>query len=132
MSEIKKEETKVQTDADLIRENAMLKAELEARKNQIKQATDLFNRLTAEKTATEEAEKQRLIDTIMQDSTYQKDQLIGKDMNTLREINTTLNLNNNKAFASVAADMAEQAHKAKVHLTVGAWDAQKKVWIGGL
>jgi hypothetical protein len=121
MSEPNKE-LKVQTDADLIKENAMLKAELEARKNQIKQATDLFTRLTAEKNAVEEAEKSRLIDTIMQDSAYEKAQLEGKDLNTLREINTTLKLNNNKAFASVAADMAEQERRSKPHLTVGAWD----------
>jgi hypothetical protein len=123
---------KINTDADLMRENQMLRAEVEARKNQIKQATDLVTRVNQEKKAAEDAEKTRLIDTIMADSAYSKDQLEAKDLKTLQEINTTLKLNNNKTFAAVAADLAEQESRKKVFLSAGAWDAQKQSWVGGI
>jgi len=123
---------KASTDADLMRENQMLRAEVEARKNQIKQATDLVTRVNQERKAAEDAEKNRLIDTIMADSAYSKDQLSGMDLKDLQTINTTLKLNNNKTFAAVAADIAAQDAKRKVFLSAGAWDAQKKEWVGGL
>ncbi len=123
---------KASTDADLMRENQMLRAEVEARKNQIRQATDMITRVNQERKAAEDAEKSRLIDTIMQDSAYSKDQLVGMDLKDLQTINTTLKLNNNKTFASVAADIAEQERKNKVFLTVGAWDSAKKTYVGGL
>jgi hypothetical protein len=123
---------KASTDADLMRENSMLRAEVEARKNQIKQATDLVTRVNQERKAAEDAEKNRLIDTIMADSAYTKDQLVGMDLKDLQTINTTLKLNNNKTFAAVAADIAAQEQRAKVQLTAGAWDAVEKKWVGGL
>lgn len=125
--------TQTSTDADLMRENNMKTAEIENLRNKVKQATDLFNRINQEKDAAEQAEKLRLIHEITVDSAWTEDQLKGKDLKTLQEINTTLKLNNNKTFASVAADLAEQdAKKNKPHLTAGAWDSAEEKWVGGL
>ena len=120
------------TDAELIRENAMLRAELEARKNQIKQATDLVTRVNMERKASEDAEKLRLEDTIMADSAYTKDQLDKMELKDLQTINTTLKLNNNKTFAAVAADIAAQETRNKVVLTIGRYDSATKAWVGGI
>ena len=122
----------VNTDLDLMRENNMLRAEVEARKNQIKQATDLVTRVNQERKAAEDAEKTRLIDTIMMDSIYTKEQLTGMDFKELQTINTTLKMNSNKTFASVASDIAVQEAKNKVQFTLGKWDSRQGKYVGGI
>ncbi len=131
MSTDQKQEPKVQTDADLISANAMLRAEVEARKNQIRQASDLFNRISAEKDAAVLAEKNRVVDSIMEDvPKANRDDYAAKDLKTLQDINTALKMMSNRAFASVAASDAEQERRSKPQLTAGKWDG--KTWIGGL
>jgi vacuolar-type H+-ATPase subunit I/STV1 len=125
-------QSQVSTDADLMRKIHMQDAEIENYKNKVKQATDLFNRVNQERDAAEQAEKQRLIKEISIDSAWTVDQLTAKDLKTLQEINTTLKLNNNKTFASVAADIAELEKKKAPLFTVGAWDSKTQTYKGGI
>ena len=119
-------------DAALIREIEMLKAQLQTRENQLRQAIDIAGRANTERQAREEAEKQRLIDSIRIDSKFSKNDLTTKTLQDLQTIRITLDKSIEKTFASVAADMDAAKRKTQPHLTAGYFDAATKTWKGGL
>lgn len=123
-----------QTDADVIRENEMLKARLKTREDQLRQAIDIANRANEQQKAREEAERQTLIDHIVIDTNgkYTKDELKNKPLGELQTIKTALDKSIEQSFMNIAAYQAEQDRKKKPHLTVGAYDSQKKEWVGGM
>ena len=133
MSEPKKEETpKVETDADLRREIAMLRSQVDTREKQLRQAIDIANRANDERKAKDEAEKAKLIDSIQMDSKFDKTELQGKSLADLQTIRITLDKSIEKTFASVAAEMDESNHKKTPYFTVGAWDSKTQSYVGGI
>jgi LPS O-antigen subunit length determinant protein (WzzB/FepE family) len=132
MSETKKEEAKPATDADLMRQVEMLKAQVETREKQLRQAIDIANRANDERKARDEAEKGKLLDSIIVDSHFTKDELKDKSLSELQTMRITLDKSIEKTFASVAAEMDEAKRIKQPFLTAGAWDAQNKKWVGGL
>jgi LPS O-antigen subunit length determinant protein (WzzB/FepE family) len=128
-----KQEKDVATDASLLRENEMLKAHVKLREDQLKQAIGIANKANSVQTARDEAEKADLIDRIVVDSNRKltTDELAGKTLSELHLIKTVLSKSMDSTFASIAALQQEKDRKTQPHLTVGAWDAVNKTWIGG-
>jgi hypothetical protein len=122
----------VVSDADLLQKIAMLEARVEVREKQLKQAIDIANRANDEKKASDEKERIKLIDGIVQDSHFSKDTLNSKSLNELQIMRITLDGSIEKTFASVAADIEAQKHSKQPFLTVGAYDSATKTWKGGL
>ncbi len=117
--------------ASLLRENERLKAQLDVRNKQIKQAIGVANRANDERKAREEAEKDRLIQSIQMDGKFDKDELKKKSLDELNIMRMTLDKSLEKTFASVAAELDAMNHKKEPLLTAGAWDSKKKDWVGG-
>lgn len=135
MSEQKTDQTTVvKTDAELLKEVEMLKIKNGKLEGMLKQAIDIANKANAERAAKDEAEKADLITCIIIDSDkkFTAEQLQTKSLSDLRLIKTVLDTRKEATFASVAALQAEQDKKHAPYLTVGAWDAKKQEWIGGL
>ena len=122
----------LKTDADLMRENEMLKARVDLREKQLKQAIDIANRANAKRQAEEEAEKQSLIQSIQMDGKFDKDELEKKSLEELKTMRFTLDRSIEKTFANVAADINEQQRKRKPLLTVGYYDSAAKTWKEGI
>jgi hypothetical protein len=120
------------TDADLLRKIEMLQAQVDTREKQLKQAIDIAQRANDERKARDEADKMKLIDSIMMDSKFSKEDLSGRSLSELQTMRITLDRSIEKTFASVAADLAEQNNHKKPFLSAGAWDAQKQSWVGGI
>jgi hypothetical protein len=117
--------------ASLLRENEMLKARVTLREKQLKQAIGIANRANDERKAKDEAEKQSLIQSIQIDGKFSKDELEKKSLDELHTIRFTLDRSIEKTFANVAAEIDEAKRKRQPHLTAGAWDSEKKQWVGG-
>ena len=122
------------SDSALMRENAMMKAELQLRKKQLKQAVDVAIKVNEKQKAADEAEREMIITQIMVDSTgkFEKDELKAKSLSELRLIKTVIDKNNDETFASIAALDAENRNRKKTRFTVGAWDSKKQDWVGGM
>jgi hypothetical protein len=120
------------TDEDLRRKNEMLQAQIDTREKQLKQAIDIANRANDEHKARDEADKAKLIDSIMMDSKFGKDDLTGKSLQDLQTMRITLDRSIEKTFASVAADIEASKHSKQPLLTCGFYDAATKSWKGGL
>jgi LPS O-antigen subunit length determinant protein (WzzB/FepE family) len=121
-----------QTDEDLRRKNEMLQAQVDTREKQLKQAIDIANRANDEHKARDEAEKAKLIDSIMMDSKFSKEDLTSKSIGDLQTMRITLDRSIEKTFASVAADIEASNRIKQPSLTVGRYDSASKTWIGGL
>jgi hypothetical protein len=80
--------------------------------------------------AKDEALKEQLVVSIMQDSKFNKETLMSKTLDELRIIRTAIDNSIQKDFANVAAEIDFGPPK-KANLTVGQWDAERKQWIGG-
>ena len=122
----------VSGDADLLQKIAMLEARVDTREKQLKQAVDIANRANDEHKARDEKEKQKLIDSIQQDSKFTKEDLAGKSIGDLQTMRITLDKSIEKTFASVAADIEEQKRSKQPLLTIGRYDSATKQWTGGL
>jgi hypothetical protein len=122
------------TDAELMREVEMLKAERDKYKEYTKQAIEVANRANSLKEAQDAAEKDNLVLEIgvATNNRMGKDQLKGKSLSELRLIKTTLDVSLEDTFASVATIQAakDQAHAPL--LTAGKWSADEGKWVGGL
>lgn len=118
-------------DRNLYRENEMLRAQIKTRETQLRQAIEIANRANDERKAKDYAEKERLITTIQMDSHFSKDELTKKTLPDLQVMRLTLDKSIEKTFASVAAEIDAAGHKRTPHLTAGAWDSEKKQWVGG-
>jgi preprotein translocase subunit SecD len=119
-------------DRDLLRKINMLEIQLKNREDQLRQAIEIANRANDERKAREEAEKQKLITSIMMDGKFNKDELEDKTLAELQTMRITLDHSIQKTFANIAADIAEQRKNRKPSLTAGAWDKEKKQWVGGI
>jgi len=126
------QDQKPQTDADLIKQVEMLKGQLKTREDQLRQAIDIANRANVEKEARNEAEKEDLINRLVIDSKYTREDLKDKPLEEVRIIKTAVDKSIDKTFASVAADMAEQDRKTAPLFTIGKWDYKKQDWVGGI
>lgn len=124
----------VQTDASLLRENEMLKAQVKLREEQLKQAIDIANKANDQAKAREAAEKQDLIDRIIVDSNgkMSTEELTGKSLSELQLIKTVLSKSLDHTFASIAALQSEKDKRTQPFLTVGYYDSATKTWKGGL
>jgi hypothetical protein len=120
------------SDVDLMRQIEMKDAQIATREKQLKQAIDIANRANDERKAKDEAEKLKLIDSIMIDGKFGKDELTNKTLPELQIIRTTLDKSIEKTFASVAAEMDEAKRARTPLLTAGAWDSKKQSWVGGI
>jgi hypothetical protein len=120
------------TDADLMRENNMLKTQLINRESQLRQAVDVVSRANDEKKAKEEADKITLIDSIMIDGKFSKDELTKKSLSELQIIRTTIDKTLERTFASVAAELDEAKHTRKPLLSAGYFDSATQTWKGGI
>jgi hypothetical protein len=138
MSETQTDKTPPQpviaTDAELIRENEMLKAKIKVREDQLTQAIKIANRANEIQAAKDAAEKQDLTDRIIVDSDRKMsaDELKDKTLSELKLIHTVLQKSLDHTFASVAAYQAEQDRKVKPQLTAGYFDSKTQSWKGGL
>lgn len=110
-----------------------LKVKLERTEAQLSQSNTLLQRVNDVKKAEDEADKERLIIDIMNNSKYTKDMLVSKSYEDLKIIGDALE-NTEKGFASVlVSGDAEKIHRDKQRkLTVGEWDSEKKQWIRGM
>jgi LPS O-antigen subunit length determinant protein (WzzB/FepE family) len=122
----------VASDADLLRQIEMLKAQVDTREKQLKQAIDIANRANDAQKARDEAEKAKLIDSITMDSHYTKDALQNKPLTELQIMRTTLDCSIEKTFASVAAEMDQNNRKHAPLFTAGAWDSKTQTYVGGV
>lgn len=122
------------TDAQLMRENEMLKAQLRVREDQLKQAIKIANKANDLQSARDAAEREDLIIRIIADSNnkWSRAELEAKSRDDLLLIKTAVSKEMDHTFASVAAYQAEQDKKTRPLLTAGAWDSINKKWIGGL
>lgn len=120
-------------DADLMRENEMLKAKITLREKQLKQAIDIANKANQQQKAKEDAEKQSLISRIVLDSNnkFTPENLKDKTLSELHLMKTVLDTSLDQTFTSIAAYQAEADSRKKPLLTAGAWDSKKKSWVGG-
>ena len=139
MSENKTDQSaKPATDAEelgrLRRENEMLRAEVKVRTDQVRQATDIAVKANEIQKARDEAERQTLIDKIVVDTNqrFTADTLKDKTLKELQLMHTVVQTSMDHTFASVAALQAEQDQRKKPYLSVGAWDAANKKWVGGV
>ena len=120
-------------DADLLNKIAMLEAKLKVREDQLKQAIEIAGRANDEKKATEKAEKESIIGSILIDSKgYTTDELQGKTLPALREIRMAIDKTSAPKFAAVIASMDAEKHKMRPQLTAGYYDAATKTWKGGI
>ncbi|MDH5786988.1 MAG: hypothetical protein OEZ40_01670 [Candidatus Bathyarchaeota archaeon] len=119
------------TMGDLVRENEMLRSRVKTRETQLRQAIEIANRANDERKAKDHAEKEQLISSIQMDSHFSKDELDKKTLGELQTMRLTLDKSIEKTFASVAAEIDEAGRKREPYLTAGAWDSQKKQWVGG-
>ena len=122
-----------QNDADLMRENELLKGQIKKKDEYLSQAIDIANKANNQAKARDDAEIADLIDKIKVDSNNRMnaDTLKGKSLQDLRLIKTTLDVSREDTFASVAAVQAERDKRNAPLLTVGKWDSAKQQWIGG-
>jgi len=133
LTEDKKEEQKTPaTDADLLRQIEMLKAQVDTREKQLKQAIDIANRANDAQKARDEAEKAKLVESVMMDSKFSKDDLTGKTLAELQTMRITLDKSIEKTFASVAAELDEKRHRHAPLFTAGAWDSKTQTYVGGI
>lgn len=116
----------VVTDAELMRENAMLRSRVELREKQLQEAIDVANRANTEASARQDAEKARLIDSIVLDSKFRKEDLANKALPELQTMRLTLDKSIIQSFANVAAEM-EAATKPKL-MGVDYWDPKAAEW----
>jgi hypothetical protein len=114
------------TDADLMLKNEMLTAQLNVREQQLRQAIDIADRYNKETIARDEAEKNRLIDSIILDSKFGKDELKSRSLSELQTMRITLDRSIEKSFASVAAQI-DEARKPKL-MGVDYWDSKTGEW----
>jgi hypothetical protein len=132
MSETQTDQTKTETDAELItrllRENEMLKAEVKVRTDQVRQATDIAIKANQAQEARDAAEKQNLIDKIVVDSNrkFTPEMLKDKSLKELQLMNTVIQTSYDHTFASVAALQAEQDKKK--HFGIDYWDRETQQW----
>jgi hypothetical protein len=105
------------------------KLKLDRTNAQLSQSNELLKRVNDVTKAEKEAQKERLIIDIINNSKYTKDMLAPKSYDDLKLIADALE-NTEKGFVSVAADV-DQTKRRKGQLTVGQWDSEKKDWIGG-
>ena len=120
------------TDSSLRRENEMLRAQIETRERQLRQAIEIANRANDERNARKEAEKARLIQSIQMDGKFTKDELQGKTLDELNTMRLTLDRSIEKTFASVAAEIDEQRKRKQPVFTLGTWDSASQTWKGGV
>jgi hypothetical protein len=120
------------TDADLLRKCEMLEARVALREKQLKQAIDIAGRANDERKAKEEAEKQSLINSIMIDSKFNKDELAPKSLAELQTMRFTLDRSLQQTFANIAADIDEKNRKKQPRLTAGYYDKATDSWKGGM
>lgn len=121
----------LKTDADLQREVEMLRARLQVREKQLSDAIGTANKANTKFQAEAKAQKEMLVNSIQMDSNFSKDELEKKNLSELQIIRLTIDKSQVKAFASVAAELDAANRKKKPFLTAGAWDSQKKQWVGG-
>ena len=126
MSETKPEVKTVASDADLLRKIEMLQAQVDTREKQLKQAIDIANRANDERKARDEAEKQKLIDSVMIDSKFDKEYLAQKSLSELQTMRITLDKSIEKTFESVAAEI-DAANKPKL-MGITYWDSKSNDW----
>jgi hypothetical protein len=119
-------------DTDLLREIEMLKAQIETRERQLKQAIDIASRANDERKAKEEGEKQKLISSIQIDGPFPKEDLEQKSLSELQIMRYTLDKGLQKTFASVAAELDAAGKRRTPQLTAGYYDAATKTWKGGI
>ena len=115
---------------EVVQENEKLKVRIERLETQLRQDNTLMQRLNDVKKAEEEADKERLIIDIMNNSQYTKDSLTSKTYGDLKTIADALE-HTEKHFASVTADSEQMRKLREPKLTVGEWDNEKKQWKGG-
>lgn len=122
------------TDAEVIRENELLKAKVDKLEKYLAQAIDIANKANDAQKAREEAEIQDLTEriTVHSNNKYNADSLKGKSLQDLRLIETVLETSRDDTFASVAALQAEKNKKTQPYLTVGYVDTATGKWKGGL
>lgn len=116
---------------DLLHTIEMLEARLKVRERQLKQAINIANTANQQSKAKDAAQKQMLVDSIQLDSHFTKDELQKKNIHELQTIRLTLDKSMEKTFASVAAEIDAAKRTVKPQLTAGAWDREKKRWVGG-
>lgn len=119
------------TTEDLLRKNEMLRAQLKVREDQLRQAIAIANRANQVEKARDEAEKTRLINSIMMDGKFDRDELVKKPLAELETMRMTLDKSLQKTFVNVAAELDQQRRSRKPLLTVGAWDSRRKCWVNG-
>jgi len=119
--------------ADVAEELQKEKVKTERLEAQLRQSNTLLQRVNDMKKAEDEADKERLVIDIMNNSKYTKDMLVGKSHEQLKIIADALS-NTEKGFASVlvSADAEKIQRDKQRKLTVGQWDADKKEWVGGV
>ena len=124
----------IKTDAELMRENESLRAKIELREKQLKQAIDIANKANAAQKAKEDAEKESLITQIVLDTNnkFTPEELKDKTLSELRLMKTVVDKSLDQTFASIAAYQADAERRKEPLLTVGAWDSKKKDWVGGV
>jgi len=116
--------------AEVVQENEKLKVRVERLEAQLRQDNTLLQRVNDMKKAEDDANKERLIIDIMNNSQYTKDTLISKTYGDLKTIADALE-HTEKHFASVASDSEQIRQARQPKLTVGEWDSEKKQWKGG-
>ena len=116
------------TDAALMQENEMLKAQLKVREDQLKQAIAIANKANDQQKARDEAEKADLINRIVVDTAGKitKDELADKPLRELVLIKTYTSKSLDSTFASIAALQAEK-DKAKT-FGIDYWDSKAQEW----
>ncbi len=134
MSQIGQDEKDKEIET-LRRENEMLKNESTQLKGQLQEATDSFKDFTGKERVREEAERKDIIDTLDRatEGKIGKDILEKMSLGELYVAKMTWDKTHSKSFASIiAAQDAESKRPKPATLTVGAWDSDKKQWIGGV
>lgn len=119
-------------DVELLRKIEMLQTQLDTREKQLRQAIDVANRANDERKARDEAEKAKLVDSIILDSHFSKDDLNKKTLGELHTMRLTLDKSIEKTFASVAAEIDEAKRVKQPYLTCGAFDSVTKKYVGGI
>jgi len=122
--------TKDRGYAQVVQENENLKVRVERLELQLRQDNTLLQRVNDVKKAEDEADKERLIIDILNNSQYAKDVLTSKTIEDLKTIADALE-HTEKHFASVTADAEHTRKLREPKLTVGEWDSEKKQWKGG-
>jgi hypothetical protein len=128
-----KEKVSQPTDAEVLRDNEMLRARVKVLEDHLREAITIANKANDAQQARNDAERKDLIKRIVIDSNnkWNEKELTGKSLSDLKLINTTLTKNQDATFASIAAMQAEIDRKQKPQLTLGYYDSQTKSWKGG-